>query len=66
MYLYLRIYVRSGVGVYVPLFVVHTFLEMLEKEVCNGLGPMFVSVLELQIVSRLIILDSVLVFFLFG
>ena len=49
-------YVRSGVGVYEPLFVVHTF-TLLGKEVCNGLGPMFVSVL---------LLDSVFGISLFG
>ena len=66
MYLYLRIYVCSGVGVYdLYLLFVILPLELLEKKVCNGLGPMFVSVLELKIISR-ILLDSVVGVFLFG
>ena len=61
VYLFLGVHVRSGVGVGVPLFVVHTFT--------NGVGrrgslqwsrARVVLVLELQIVSRIILLDSVL------
>ena len=42
-------------------FVVHTFtIELLEEKVCNCLGLLIFSVLKLQIVPRIFLLDSVL------
>ena len=53
-------YVQGLEYMYLYLLLILLPLDLVEKEVCNGLGTVFVSVLELQIVSRIILLDSVL------
>ena len=59
-YLFLGIHVRSGVEVCVPLFIVRTFtIGVARRGSLQWYWACVVSVLELQIISRIIILESV-------